>query len=276
MRLDRISSMLSCEPMLMHPLRLAALSERVNNFKAGAYDDIEKAVDARVSRPELQVIGNVAIAQIRGVMVEGADAIDRYFGFYDMADFRRMMMESESNPDVDAVVVSVDSPGGSVIGVEESGDIIKRVAAKKPVITHTQTIAASGGQWITASGTFAYTTASAIVGSIGVYMAILDYSGYYQKEGVKVDLIKSDNSPFKAAGFPGTSLTDDQRKQMQSEVNHIKSKFDAHIKSMRPGISEDVLRGQTFTGDQAVSIGLYDAVSDLKTAIKDAARLANG
>jgi signal peptide peptidase SppA len=173
---------------------------------------------------------------------------------------------------VKAIVLDIDSPGGGVTGVEEAGARIR--ASSKPVIASVSGMAASAAYWLASQARAVYSTESAQTGSIGVYMALLDQSRRMEMEGVRVDLIKSEGSPLKAAGLPGLPLSDEQRANLQAQVDYIYARFTAAVSSTRRRLSADATKGGTFYGSAAKAAGLVDSIADLSTAIRDAAKLA--
>jgi ClpP class serine protease len=108
---------------------------------------------------------------------------------------------------------------------------------------------ANGGVWA---------TRSADVGSIGVYQIHLDYSALVAAAGINAELFKT--GEFKAMGHPYFALTEKQRTQLQLEVDTIFGEFVESVRLHRGGVEDDVMQGQTFSGDAAIDAGLVDAL----------------
>jgi ClpP class serine protease len=108
---------------------------------------------------------------------------------------------------------------------------------------------------------------SAVVGSIGVCAGMYDYSKLFEEAGIKVEPFKNLEATFKAAGFPGTSLSEEQRGQIQSSIQATFAEFRDAVVSARPGIRDESMKGQTFTGREGVARGLVDRVGDREFAI---------
>jgi len=159
-----------------------------------------------------------------------------------------------------------------VTGTEEAGARVR--SASKPVIASVSGMAASAAYWLASQALAVYSTESAQTGSIGVYMALLDSTAAYAREGYRVDLIKSEGSPLKAAGLPGIPLSDEQRANLQAQVDYLYSRFTAAVGRARRALSADATKGGTFYGTAAKAAGLVDSVADLSTAIRDARAIA--
>jgi protease-4 len=132
---------------------------------------------------------------------------------------------------------------------------------------------ASAAYFLAAGATAIYASRTSCTGSIGVYLPMLDISGLYEKLGMRVDLIVNESGTLKTSGYPGTSLTDPQRADLQSLVEHAFGMFRGFVEEHRD-VSEDAMKGQCFWGDQAVEMGLVDEIQDYAGAIDQAMRLA--
>jgi signal peptide peptidase SppA len=162
---------------------------------------------------------------------------------------------------VAAVVMDIDSPGGTVSGVAEFATKITQLseAAAKPVYAYASGQCASAAYWIACGCTGIACSPSSDVGSIGVYMALVDESENWKAEGYKLVLIKAGEN--KAAGIAGSQITAAQVALWQADVDHIYNQFTAAVQAARPGIATDVLQGQTFYGDRARAAGLVDEMA---------------
>lgn len=127
---------------------------------------------------------------------------------------------------------------------------------------------ASPAYWIGSQATEVIALRSAVVGSIGVFAGMYDYSKLFEEAGIKVEVFKNREATFKASGFPGTSLSEEQRGQIQSSIQATFAEFRDAVVSARPGIREDSMQGQTFIGREGVSRGLVDRVGEREFAIR--------
>jgi ClpP class serine protease len=135
-------------------------------------------------------------------------------------------------------------------------------------VAFTDTEAASAAYWIGSAADRFVATPSATVGSVGVYMAIPDYSKAFEMEGVRMDVIKS--GTLKGAGIPGTSLTDAQRADLQAQVEEIHADFKASVLGKRSMVADEDMEGQVFSGRTAARKGLVTGLgTNLAALIAD-------
>jgi signal peptide peptidase SppA len=172
----------------------------------------------------------------------------------------------EEDEEIETIVVDISSPGGTVTGVEEAALALSR--SSKKTVAYTETEAASAAYWIGSSADRFVATPSATVGSIGVYMAIPDYSKAFEAAGVRMDVIKS--GTLKGAGIPGTSLSDAQRADLQAQVEAIHADFKAAVRGKRKMAKDEDMEGQVFSGKEAARKGLVTGLgSNLRSLIAD-------
>lgn len=160
-----------------------------------------------------------------------------------------------------ALIVRINSPGGTVVGGESLYHKLRKIAAKKPVVTVIGTMGASGGYMVAIAGDRVFARAGSITGSIGVIMQTTDLTGLLSKIGVKTEAIKSD--PLKAVPSPLEPLTEKGRAYIRTIIEDTYRQFVSMVadrRSMSPERARRLGDGRIFTGDQAVSNGLIDAI----------------
>ena len=162
-----------------------------------------------------------------------------------------------ASPDIDRVIFSISSPGGHVVGVPEAVDACERLGKVKKTISYTSTLQASAAQWFASSCSENYASPSSLVGSIGVFVAIYDFSAYLAKAGVKLHLFR--DGEFKALGLPGKELTEAEQKHIDAGVQKISKLFKGYTRAHHPGIKDDAMQGHTMTGEEGVAAKLIDA-----------------
>ena len=167
-----------------------------------------------------------------------------------------------------AVVVHINSPGGTTAGSEQLYDALVRLKAKKPVVVVVEGLAASGGYIAAIAADHIVAQQSSLVGSIGVLFQYPNFTELMKTVGVKVEEVKS--SPLKAApnGFEPTSP--EARAALDSLVKDSYAWFRGLVKERRgmdDALLEKVADGRVFTGRQAAELKLVDALGDEKTAI---------
>jgi protease IV len=167
-----------------------------------------------------------------------------------------------------AVVVHINSPGGTTAGSEQLYDSLMRLKAKKPIVVVVEGLAASGGYITAIASDHIVAQQSSLVGSIGVLFQFPNFSDLLKTVGVKVEEVKS--SPLKAApnGFEPTSQ--EARDALDALVKDSYAWFKGIVKERR-GMDdaqlEKVADGRVFTGHQAIDLKLIDELGDEKTAV---------
>jgi protease-4 len=177
-------------------------------------------------------------------------------------------VEGLENSRAAAVVVHINSPGGTTAGSEQLFDALTRLKAKKPLVVVVEGLAASGGYITAIAADHIVAQQSSLVGSIGVLFQFPNFTELLKTVGVKVEEVKS--SPLKAApnGFEPTSP--EARAALDSLVKDSYAWFRGLVKERRgmdDALLEKVADGRVFTGRQAVELKLVDQLGDEKTAI---------
>ena len=167
-----------------------------------------------------------------------------------------------------AVIVHINSPGGTTAGSEQLYDALVRLKAKKPLVVVVEGLAASGGYITAIAADHIVAQQSSLVGSIGVLFQYPNFTELMKTVGIKVEEVKS--SPLKAApnGFEPTSP--EARAALDALVKDSYAWFRGLVKDRRgmdDALLEKVADGRIFTGRQAVELKLVDALGDEKTAI---------
>jgi protease-4 len=167
-----------------------------------------------------------------------------------------------------AVIVHINSPGGTTAGSEQLYDALVRLKAKKPLVVVVEGLAASGGYIAAIAGDHIVARQSSLVGSIGVLFQFPNFTELMKTVGVKVEEVKS--SPLKAApnGFEPTSP--EARAALDALVKDSYAWFRGLVKERRgmdDALLEKVADGRVFTGRQAVELKLIDQLGDEKAAV---------
>jgi protease IV len=167
-----------------------------------------------------------------------------------------------------AVIVHINSPGGTTAGSEQLYDALVRLKAKKPLVVVVEGLAASGGYITAIAADHIVAQQSSLVGSIGVLFQFPNFTELLKTVGVKVEEVKS--SPLKAApnGFEPTSP--EARAALDALVKDSYAWFRGLVKQRRgmdDGLLEKVADGRVFTGRQAVDLKLVDQLGDEKAAV---------
>lgn len=182
------------------------------------------------------------------------------------------IQDAEADPNVKAIVLRIDSGGGSAAASEEISAYIANCS--KPVVVSIGDICASGAYMAASQSDYIYTMDGATVGSIGVIMTMYNIEELLDKLGISVESITSGED--KDAGAFYNSLTDDQRAALQEEVDLLNAHFIDMVAQGR-GLDRDkvaqIATGRTWTGGQAMELGLVDEIGTYEDALDKAAEL---
>lgn len=247
-------------PLLIQPSQAEAYLHRVSqldiplNAKMSDMGEMLAAVFGY--KAKLEKFPPVAIIPVKGVIGKNLSELESLCGSCDISDVEEMLEECEKDPSIKTIILDIDSPGGTSVGVPELANRIKNCS--KEVISFTENECCSAAYWLGSQASSFYATPSSSVGSIGVYIAFPDYSEAYKMEGVKMDVIKA--GVYKGAGIPGTSLDDSQREMLQKEVEEIHADFKEAVKSVRSFVEDSSMEGQTFSGKKGAEAGLVTAL----------------
>lgn len=218
--------------------------------------------------PKADLVGNLAVIPIFGALAQRPDPWEQASGMVeDTSAIRSLVDQTASNPEVGGIMLNFDSPGGFYTGGPELSDAIKSAGKRKPVMAWTGGQMASLAYLAASQATSIVASRSAQVGSIGVYVTLWDVSKLFENAGVKVELFKNAEGTIKAAGLPGTSLTDQQRQHFQDRAQALFGEFRRTVLSARPDVPDSAMQGQTFGGAEAKKVGLVDAVGDFGFAM---------
>jgi protease-4 len=175
---------------------------------------------------------------------------------------------------VKAILVRIDSPGGSVAPSQEIYEAIHRAREEKPVVASLGSVAASGGYYIASAAEKIFANPGTLTGSIGVAMHTRNVRDLMSKIGVESSVIKS--GKFKDVGSPYRSMTPGEERYLQEVSDEIYVQFlEAVSKSrkMKQETVEEIADGRIFTGKRAQELGLVDAMGGLETAARETGRM---
>lgn len=215
----------------------------------------------------------IAVLLAEGSIVDGEQGGQQEIASVTMSDEIRKL---RLNDRVKAVVLRVNSPGGSALASEVILRELQLLRKKKPLIVSMGDYAASGGYYIASNADSIFALPNTITGSIGVFGMMFSIDKLMKnKLGVTFDGVK--NAPY--ADFPTMArpLSDAEAQRMQNSINRIYAQFKGHVaegRNLSPEIVDSIAQGRVWTGSDALEIGLVDKLGDLYQAIESAARMA--
>ena len=228
---------------------------------------------AKLNPVNLKPANKVAVIYAEGNIVDGSDkeqvAGDR---------FAQIIADVRNDKDVKAVVLRVNSPGGSVLASEKIKAELDLLRKNVPVIASYGNYAASGGYWISANSDYIFANATTLTGSIGVFSMIPDFGGAVKsKLHVNITPVNSN----KHADMLGMmrALDPQETAFMQASVERIYSKFTSIVaegRDMTVEAVDNIAQGRVWTGAEALEIGLVDQIGTIEDAIEYAALCIDG
>ena len=228
------------------------------------------AVAAQQKRPARSG-GGVAVVPLKGTLMPSMGGLFALlFGGGGLQTFQTALSDAALDPDVQVIVMDVDSPGGMVDQIPETADQIRAVKAEKPIVAVANTQMASAAYWLASQADEVVVTPSGEVGSIGVYELHRDLSEAHAMDGVKPTLVSA--GKYKVAGNPYEPLGDEARAQMQSDVDDYYRQFTAAVARGRGASADDVRNGygegRALHARQSVAAGLADRVGTLGDTVR--------
>jgi len=172
-----------------------------------------------------------------------------------------LLEEALKNDNIRALIVRIDSPGGTTAGGESLYQAIRKVGEKKPVISVIGTLGASAGYMIALGGDRVIARGSSITGSIGVLFQNIVVADMLQRWGVQSETVKS--GPLKASPSPFEQMTEESRKAMQAMIDdtyHWFVDIVAERRGLDPAVATRLADGRVYTGRQALEHGLIDSL----------------
>ena len=203
----------------------------------------------------------VAIIDITGVISRTETIIDQIHQYRD-------------DQAIKAIVLRINSPGGSVAPVQEIYSELKKL--EKPIVASMGSTAASGGYYIAAIADEILANPGTLTGSIGVIMQFTKLKGLYEKIGLEQQVVKS--GKFKDTGSPVRDMTDEERELLQATLDDVHNQFiDAVFEGRQAHLTREEIvalaDGRIFSGQQALGHKLVDQLGNLPDAIDRAGEL---
>ena len=234
------------------------------------------------SQKTVTIPDRVAVINIEGTIVCGADSKENLFqqaNGITSGTIMKQIREAAADDSVKALVLRIDSGGGSATAAEEVGRELLRFKeqTKKPIVATMGNTGASAAYWIAACASDKiYANATTLTGSIGVYMPYMNTEELFKKIGITSDKIKS--GPYKDILTNDRPMTPEEKEILQNIVDEIYDQFVYTVSAgrrMETSKVRAIADGRIYTGRQAKNIGLVDELGDYYDALAAAGTLAN-
>lgn len=281
LRYARILAEIREMPLAIHPAKLAAIREflllQSQGVKFSTGEILERTGGAAGKRDSTvaRSPGSVAVLNLFGIIAQRMNMMDDVSGPGGTSTerFTAQFRQAAADPNVKAIILNIDSPGGSVYGVPELAGVIRSEAAKgeKPVIAQVNSLAASAAYWIASAANEIVVTPSGEVGSIGVYTVHEDVSKMLVAMGVTPTIVRA--GKYKIEDNPWQPLSDDARTYLQSLVDQYYEMFIKDVATGRSAATRSKVtpamvragygQGRVLSAKDAVIEGMANRVASL-------------
>jgi signal peptide peptidase SppA len=271
MRYERILAAVAATPWAIEPNKgreLASLLSRRVAGERATVDELTVAATARAasqSRKSKPRPATVAVIPLHGVMMQRADLLMEACGILSTDQIGQLVDQAADDTSVEAIVLDVDSPGGSVFGTPELAAKVAAAAKQKKVIAVANSMAASAAYYVTSQASEVVVTPGGMVGSIGVVMMHVDESEALKLAGQVVTVIAS--SDTKKGGVDPGPLSPAWKAQLETLTAGY---FDLFVKAVATGrrvaqktVKDDFGDGGMLLAEAAVKVGMADKVATL-------------
>lgn len=250
--------------VLLHRARTMDFHVHMNS------QDVLDAQQRGAAGAEYELSGGIAIVPIRGTLMKHESSFSNGSG---TVNARRKIRNAMKDPDVKQILLLVESPGGTSAGTKELADDVHSARQEKPVWAYCEDLCCSAAYWIASQAEKIFANDPAMIGSIGTYMVLNDFSKLYEDAGVKTHVIRAGD--YKGAGMPGTQITDAQLAEFQRLVNQINDFFLTGVARGR-GLNskrvKELADGRCHMAADAKDLGLIDGVQTLDQTVTQLAK----
>lgn len=210
--------------------------------------------------------GGIAVIPVMGLMMKG---MSKYDDTCSTVIIRQAIRAAANDTKVNSILLVIDSPGGTVAGTEELANDISYINKNiKKVYAQVEDMCCSGALWIASQCDKVYSNATALIGSIGTMLVVVDTSEAMKMEGIKVHVLST--GEFKGTGVGGVPVTEPQLAYLQERINQINTFFIAGVVDGRQIEKKQVLSvadGRVFLAKEAKQFGLIDGIQSSDTTI---------
>ncbi len=220
------------------------------------------------ARRPYAVDGNgIATIHANEALSRTATNVDKLFGDTHYNDLIEELDQATSDDQVRGILLDVSSPGGSAIGAPEAAQAVLDARQEKPIVAYVETVGASAAYYFMSAANAIVVSPSSVVGSIGTIATFFNLAGMLQRFGVDVKIITPAAADLKASGNPFREMTRAEEDFLQQRIESINASFTNWVSQNRTAVGADAMRGNYFSGTDAVSNGLVDQTGSRQDAL---------
>ena len=263
-----VDELVSTEGFRLKMIESVGKAAEGNSFKQVSLHDYQSLIS---TLPNLLIQDTVGIIIAKGTILNGNQPAGQIGG----KSTSQLLRKARFDDEVKAVVLRVDSPGGSAFASEQiRQEVLALKSAGKPVVVSMGSYAASGGYWISASADYIYATPTTLTGSIGIFGMITTFEDSLSSLGIHTDGVATSQ-------WTGISVTKGLTPEIKSVIQrHIERGYQDFISlvATERGMSindvDNIAQGRVWSGRKALELGLIDEIGDLDAALAKAAEIA--
>jgi protease-4 len=265
-QLPHVAAAIYGMPWAIRPESHAELGRLYRSYVLGALQPAALETSARVSSGvsyQLDRASGIAVLALEGIICKRAPDI---FCGPQLVDLSRVdqVLDEVMEDNVQTLVLDINSPGGCFVGLQETADKLREVAERVRMVAYTDYEACSAAYWIACAADEIYCAPSAVIGSIGSYIAGLDDSRAWEMEGLQLKLARS--GELKALGHPGKAWTEEEMQFLERTNAVCGAEFRSWVTSRRGDVPMDLMQGQWFFGKTPEGLALHDG---LRNSLKE-------
>ncbi|OWK34959.1 S49 family peptidase [Fimbriiglobus ruber] len=260
-------------PWAIHPPKLKEIERALwvrigtgHDVTPQAWDDAKPRADVGMIDGEdggfIRYDDDIALVPIQGTITQRPSVFSAFSGGTSAEEICRAMDQAAADRTIRCIVLDVDSPGGTVLGLPEAASRVAAAAKQKPIFAIANAFAASAAYWLASQATELYCTPSGMVGSIGVISAHVDESRAEEMAGIKTTLITS--GKFKGETDASQALTEDARANQQAISDQYYTMFQNAVATGRrvtaSKVEADFGQGRMKTAADALASGMIDGI----------------
>lgn len=269
LNMNWVDELASAESFRLEMIDTLGKASEGNSFKQINFFDYQSLI---ATHPSLMIEDTVGIIVAKGTILNGNQPAGQIGG----ESTSKLLRKARFDDQVKAVVLRVDSPGGSAFASEQiRQEVLALKSAGKPVVVSMGSYAASGGYWISASADYIYATPTTLTGSIGIFGMVTTFEDSLSSIGIHTDGVATSD-------WAGISVTKGLTPEIKSVIQrHIERGYHDFIslvateRDMTLDDVDNIAQGRVWSGKKAVDLGLVDELGDLDSAVAKAAKMAN-
>jgi len=269
LNMNWVDELASAESFRLKMIDTVGKAAEGNSFKQIDFYDYQSLI---ATHPSLLIEDTVGIIVAKGTILNGNQPAGQIGG----ESTSKLLRKARFDDKVKAVVLRVDSPGGSAFASEQiRQEVLALKTAGKPVVVSMGSYAASGGYWISASADYIYATPTTLTGSIGIFGMVTTFEDSLSSIGIHTDGVATSD-------WAGISVTKGLTPEIKSVIQrHIERGYHDFIslvateRDMSLDDVDNIAQGRVWSGKKAVELGLVDELGDLGNAVAKAAKLAS-